>query len=110
MTMSPHLKAAQLHRTLARLYRFERAVMPLGDFLRTVTVTRKSSSVQTHTTRRVHLEYRELHQLRMNYTLWYSDGERETGLDVPKCVWDSYAVPDITSNQPAPSQPGVETE
>ena len=39
MTMSPHLKAAQLHRALARLYRFERAVMPLGDFLRTVTIT-----------------------------------------------------------------------
>jgi hypothetical protein len=105
MTMSPHLKAAQLHRTLARLYRFERTVMPLGDFLRTVTVTRKSSSVQMQATQRVHLEYRVLQPPRVNYTLWYSDGERETCLDVPKCVWDSYAVPDITSHQPAPSQP-----
>ena len=82
------LNEARRQKALRRLYRFDGQVMTLGEFIASKKITHATAHTRTHENHRRELEYKELAKPITEYTLWYKNGERELGIDVPKLVYD----------------------
>jgi len=102
------LQAGRLKKALARHYCFNgKDVMTLGDWLdaHRAELTHKTTWVHTHTAKRVRLDRPELTQPKTWYTVWRGD----TGLDIPKIVYDSLDLPTVrpqaAADAPDPASP-----
>ena len=83
--------AGRVRKALQRRYRFGGyGVISLGEFLNTVTPTRRSVYTRHYSRKRRNLCYAKLATPAHEYTVWYttSDG-REAGVDIPKIIYDT---------------------
>ena len=103
------MRAGRIRKALARLYCFNgKDVMTLGDWLdaHRAELTHKTTWVQTYTAKRVRLDRPELTQAKTWYTVWRGD----TGLDIPKIVYDSLDLPTVRPQAAAGDAPAEGSE
>jgi len=104
--MKPSLdraNAARLTAALNKPYRFPAGIMSLGCYLDTQrdSIIGKEMWTQTHASKRVHYEYKELAVPLTHYGINFTDG----CIEVPKLVYDYVTVPDKPAAQPTQFKP-----
>ncbi len=89
-------QAARLRTALAKRYSIGGHVRTLAEHIIALCPVRKSHYIRHYSRKRIDLEYKRLRTPAHTYTLWYQGpGIRETGLYVPKLVYD--ALPHLAS-------------
>ena len=91
--MLEQAQEARLQKALNKLFNFDGKVMTLREFFSSKHLVRASAQTRNHETHRRELEYKPLSNSVTEYTIWYTEGERELGIDVPKVVYEFYALP-----------------
>ena len=84
------LNEGKLNKALDREYNFSGKVMRLRDYLMFETVTSKKTYITNTSKKKVQGCYQETKDT-YKYCIWFDDN---TGLDVPKMVYDTYDVPE----------------
>ena len=92
------MERGRIEKALRVKQRYEQiGVLTRSQRLAQITVTRKSFHVRRHETHKRDGCYPELKNPVTEYSLWYADdryGGHETGMDVPKVIYDLVAVPE----------------
>lgn len=89
------MQEARLKKALDTLhnYTFDAGVMTLREFLDMHHIIRLTATTRNHETKRRELEYKPLSKPVTEYTVWYTDADRELGIDIPKVVYDYLNLP-----------------
>ena len=89
--ISINCREARLKSSLDRLYNFsDDGTMPLRRYFDLHPPMCKSVYIQKYSSKRIHLEYKELANPKKHYTIWVDDNR---GIDVPKIVYDWLPCP-----------------
>lgn len=84
-------RQGRLNKALNKRFTFDDGVFTLSQRIRRFAWHRKDTYVQHYASRERCLEHPKLSRPKTWYSLWRWDDEKETGLTVPKIVWDSLA-------------------
>lgn len=94
MLTQTELNEARRQKCLDKLINYNGQILTLAAYLARYPTERKHAYVQEYSDREVCLEHKKLDHPKTHYCVWHTQNGHETGIEIPKLVYDQVNAPE----------------